>query len=95
MTFAYLFFLKGEFMQSRHSAASGPSVRPANKLLLKLAKHRRIPLAILMTLVIAMAGTTGYLLGNSKPAEAAAVVDDTDCVAAFTDQLAEIGRAHV
>ena len=75
-------------MQSRHSAASGPSVRPANKLLLKLAKHRRIPLAILMTLVIAMAGTTGYMLGNSKPAEAAVVVDDADCVAAFTDQLA-------
>jgi murein DD-endopeptidase MepM/ murein hydrolase activator NlpD len=84
----YPFYPKGVNMQSRHSAASDPKVRPINRFTLALAQYRRILLAVMLTLTVAASGSIGYLLGNTGPAEAASVVDDTDSVAAFTNQLA-------
>lgn len=80
-------------MQSRHSAAGKSGVRPAGKIrpsaghIAVIRRHKGL-LAIMMVLSISLAGSAGYMLGNNKIAEAAAVVDDTDCVAAFTEKIA-------
>jgi murein DD-endopeptidase MepM/ murein hydrolase activator NlpD len=78
-------------MQSRYSAGRGPAVRPIRKGWLALAKYRRIILFISLCVVVAAAGSTGYILGAVTPADAAsaAVYDDSSSVAAFSDELAE------
>ncbi|HAL74275.1 MAG TPA: hypothetical protein DCM45_04170 [Clostridiales bacterium] len=80
-------------MQSRHSAAGKPGVRPIEKSLsaagLRPAlRHHRALLAIMLVLAISLAGATGYLIGNINTAQAAAVVNDTECVAAFSNKIA-------
>ena len=79
-------------MQSRH-AAGKTGIRPAGKIALSTSRwlvirHHRASLAIMLVLAIFLAGATGYMLGNIKTTEAASVVSDTECVAAFSDKIA-------
>lgn len=77
-------------MQSNRSAGRGPTVRPVRKGWLALAKYRRIILFVSLCVVVAAAGTTGYILGSGSPADAATAADiqDTSGAAAFSDELA-------
>lgn len=75
-------------MQNRYSAAGGPSARPAKKIWLTLTRYRRSILATMMLLAVLLAGTTGFMLGNGKPASAVSSDIDNDYVAAFANQLA-------
>ncbi len=75
-------------MHNQHSAAGSPTARHAKMIWLTLAKHRRTYVAVMLILTLSAAVSTGYLLGNTNPASAAEIADDSASVAAFTDQIA-------